>query len=264
MHHARLRQGLKTLARVWVCAAVLLTGGPVWAETPQLAMVRYVSGEFLEAAAMAEARAGADELAFAARAVLAEIMTQDGEPDAVLVQRAERNATSALQIDPRHVEARLQLAIALSLRTRAMAPLEVWRTGLGEQGRDLAQGVLLDDPGNVYANGFLAVWHVEARRRAGAVGAGVIGASLQEARRRYQAAVKAAPDDPGVHWQYGRALIALDARRFAGEAGRALEGAVTSQAHDRVAEVMQARASDLLVLLKADRHKAEKRAREML
>ena len=263
MERARLKRDLTAGMKAATCAAVLLMGG-AWAETPQQALLQYASGEFLEAASMAEQRAGADELAFAARAVLAEIMTQEGEPDPALVERATRNAEAALRIDPRHVEARLQLAIALSLRTRAMAPLEVWRTGLGEQGRDLALGVLTDDPGNVYANGFLAVWHVEARRRAGAVGAGVIGASLQEARRRYQAAAKAAPNDPGVHWQYGRALIALDARRFAGEAARALVGAATSQTHDRVEEVMKARATELLALLRADRHRAEKRAQEML
>lgn len=224
----------------------------------------YQSGAFLEAAGAAAADGDADDLAFAARAVLAYCMTGEGDPPKEMIARAQTYAEQAMQRDPDHAEARLQLAIAVSLESRPMSAMDAWNSGLGKKGRELAEAVLKDDPDNIYANGFLAVWHVEGRRRAGAMGAGFIGASLQEAERRYEHAAGLAPDDVGVHWQYARALVALDSRRFGKKAAVILERAIAARADDQVELVMQARARELLSLLREDRREAETRALEML
>jgi tetratricopeptide (TPR) repeat protein len=227
----------------------------------------YTQGSYQAAASAAEQDGTADSLAFAARALLAQGMTEtpEGEePDAALVARARKDAERALVLDGGHHEASLQLAIALSIQTRSMGVMEAWRSGDGERARKLAERVLKADPVNIYALGFLAVWHVEVRRRGGAVGAQMMGASLQEAEALYARAVQAAPDDVGVHWQYGRALAALDSKRFSAQALAALDAAVAATADNHVEQVMQARARALADLLREDRRKAEQRAAGML
>lgn len=245
--------------------AAMSAAAPALADTvsPELAG-KFTRGEYLEAAQQAEAAAGADELAFAARAILAHCMTQSREPDAALVDRASRDAEGALRLDPAHEEGKLQLAIALSLKSRTMAALDAWKAGYGETGRRLALDVLKADPSNFYAHGFLAVWHVEARRRGGSMGAAFIGASLKQARHHYEAAARLAPDDAGIHWQYGRALTALDVRRHGKEATLALQRASAAVANDHVEEVMQQRARSLAAVLPGDRRKAQQLARTLL
>jgi tetratricopeptide (TPR) repeat protein len=247
-----------------VCLAALI-GAPAFAHptSPELAG-RFSRGEYLEAAQQAEAAAGADDLAFAARALLAHCMTGESEPDAAVIDRASKDAEAALKIDPGHEEGQLQLAIALSLKSRAMDVLDAWNKGYGDKGRKLATAVLEKDPANFYAHGFLAVWNVEVRRRGGSLGAGIMGASVRAGREHYAAALKLAPDDVGIHWQYGRALVALDAKQYGDEAAIVLERALAAKADDHVETVMQERAARLAEALKGDRKAAQRLARNML
>lgn len=225
---------------------------------------KFARGEYMDAAREAEAAAGADDLAFAARALLAHCMTGASQPEAAIVDRASKDAEAALKIDPDHEEGRLQLAIALSLKSRTMDAMAVWSSGYGERGRKLAEGVLKADPSNFYALGFLAVWNVEVERAGGGFGSWVMGASLDKAREYYAAAVKLAPDDVGIHWQYGRALAALDVRAHGAEASEALARAARATAGDYVEQVMQDRANRLAAALKGDQGAAQRLARELL
>lgn len=226
---------------------------------------RFASGAYLEAAVLAEKAAGADDLAFAARSLLALCMTGSSEPDVATVNRAERDAEAALKLNPKHEEGRLQLAIALSLKSRVMSTMDAWYSGYGEKGLKLARGVLAQDPSNYFAHGFLAVWNLEVRRRGGLLGAGLLGANLDEARKHYEAAVRLAPDYVGLYWQYARALVALDARKYATTARQELEKALAAQANDHVEGVMQERSRALLEMLKTgDAKAAQRMAQQML
>ncbi len=246
-------------------AASLLLAQPALAHpTPSELAGKFARGEYLTAAADAEAAAGADDLAFAARALLAHCMTGNSDPDAVLIERAVRDAEAALKEDPGHKEAQLQLAIALSLKSREMDVMAAWTAGYGDRGKKLAEEVLKSDPRNFYAHGFLAVWNIEVERRGGAMGSWMMGASLDDARRHYDAARQLAPDDVGVHWQYARALAALDIKRYQGEVKAALERAAAAAVSDHVEQVMQDRARVLLASLAGDQEAAQKLARAML
>lgn len=246
-------------------AASLLLALPALAHptSPELAG-KFARGEYMAAAAAAETAAGADDLAFAARALLAHCMTGSSEPDSALVDRAARDAEQALKEEPGHEEAQLQLAIALSLKSRDMDAMAAWSAGYGERGRKLAEGVLKADPRNFYAHGFLAVWNIEVERLGGGMGAFMMGASLDKARQHYEAARQLAPDDAGVHWQFARALAALDLRQYQTEVKTALQRAVASHASDHVEEVMQERAQRLLDAIGGDQAAAQKLARTML
>ena len=255
----RVAVGLCALAVAlsWVSPAFPHPTSPMLAE-------RYARGDYLEAAALAEQVAGADDLAFAARALLAYCMTGSAEPDARVVERAVRDAEAALRLDPEHEEGRLQLAIALSLKSRAMDVMTVWSAGFAEKGKRLAEEVLKADPRNVYAHGFLAVWNLEVVRRGGAVGAWMLGASTGSGRSHYDKARALAPDDIGVHWQYARALAALDLKGKTPDVRAALDRALAAAASDHVEQVMQARAQQLSEALAGDGDAAQRMAQAML
>jgi len=245
--------------------ALLLLAPPALAHPTSSELAgKFARGEYLTAAADAETAAGADDLAFAARALLAHCMTGNSDLDAAIVERAVRDAEAALKEDPGHEEAQLQLAIALSLKSRDMEAMAAWTAGYGERGKRLAEEVLKSDPRNFYAHGFLAVWNIEVERRGGSMGAWMMGASLNDARKHYEAARQLAPDDVGVHWQYARALAALDLKRFQGEVKSALERAAASAASDHVEQVMQDRARALLTALSGNQDAAQTLARTML
>lgn len=224
----------------------------------------FASGEYLAAAGQAEAASSADNFAFAARSLLARCMTGEREPDIAMVERAAADARRALALDPTHEEGRLQLAIAISLKTRSMSLMDAWSSGYGEEGRKLAEGVLAADPDNSYAHAFLAVWNVEVRRRGGVLGAKLFNASVEAGRKHYAIAARLAPNDAGVHWQFARALVALDAIRYDDEAAAILDRAIASTREGHVQAVMKARAARLAEALKGDRKAAQALARTML
>ena len=229
-------------------------------------LIAFSEGRYGDAAAIAQDTSSADGLAFAARSLLAEAMSaSDYEPPSALIEEAEQHARAALQTDPAHIEARLQLAIALSLRARPLSTRDAMRAGDGEEAKYLAESVLADDPDNPYAHGFLAVWHAEVRRRGGAIGAAMVGASMRKSKHHYRAAISAKPGDASIHWQYARALAALNVRKYSAEINSALDAAIAAEPETTLERTMQARARIFLgVFQNEDRKTIERTAKEML
>lgn len=229
-------------------------------------LIAFTEGRYEDAAAIVQITESPDSLAFAARSLLAEAMSApDFVPPSDLVAQAETYARAALASAPDHIEGRLQLAIALSLRARPLSTREAMRTGFGEEARDLVKAVLEDDPHNPYAHGFLAVWHIEVRRRGGAFGASLLGASVKNARRHYQAAIAAAPEDASIHWQYARALAALNAKKYRSEIETGLQAALDCTADNSLEGVMRDRAEILRQALHTQkRSETQRLAADML
>lgn len=217
---------------------LLLSGAPASADPIEQA---FASGRFLQSAEMAQRAGGADNFARAARAMLADAIIE-GEPTESRLNEAEALARQALSLDPDHVEGRLQLAITLSLKARQMSTREALDSGYGGTSRDLVKDVLKADPDNVYAQGFMAVWNIEVVRRGGGLGAAFMGASVQKARAHYTRAIETGEADPSLHWQYARALAALNARKYEDEIATCLDRAITAKADDTLTRIMQARA----------------------
>jgi len=223
-----------------------------WARSANSA---FAEGRYMEAVRLTERAENADGHALAARAILAEAMCSENGPTAQTLERAEDLARAALEEEPDHVEGRLQLAIVLSLRVREMSRSEAWRTGYGPQARDLVEGVLEDDPGNAYAHGFLAVWHVEVVRRGGSLGAAVMDASLSQGLSHYAEAARLSPDDASLHWQMARALAAHNPRRHRDRIEAALDAAIQARDDTALESVMARRAevlSEAMVTLDAN------------
>lgn len=212
------------------------------AQLPE-ALLAYNSGQYGVALRICELDKSAGSYALAARSVLAEgIMVAGVEPSLGALKQAEGLAMRALELDAGHIEGRMQLAIALSLRTRPMSTRAARRSGLGGQSKDLAMSVLADEPGNHYANGFMAVWHMEVLRRGGRVGGLILGASVDKGRAHYEVAARAAPDDGSLHWQWARALAATNPKKYRSEIIAALAACMGAKTDSALEGAFQARA----------------------
>ena len=242
---------------------LLLTPAAYAQDISQIAA--YQNGEFEQAAAPLANEISADSLAFKARALLAKGVCGSAQPSEELLTRAEDYARAALNTDPTHVEAKLQLAIALSLKARPLSTRAAMRTGYGEQAKKLAQAALKAEPNNAYGHAFMAVWHIEVVRRGGSFGAGIMGASIRQSRKHYERAVDLLPDDVALNWQYARALAALNPKKYRADIDKALARALRTPAKDHVERVMIARAAELHSRLRQQTRKAvESWAIEML
>ena len=185
--------------------------------------------------------------------------------DAAALDRAEGLARAALAEDRAHVEGRLQLAIALSLKSRLMTTREILKAGYGTEGRDLVQSVLKEQPDNAYAHGFMAVWNLEVMRKGGTLGAAWFGASKDKARQHFTAALASDPDNPALCWQYARALAAQDYRKHYDEVFDALRCSLGTKADTELDRMMQDRARGFWAYARGhDRQDIEDRAADLL
>ena len=241
-----------TLFMLRVLALLILFSATAVAQHEE-AVSAYVAGDYNRVVTLTQTSEQAADLALSARAVLAEAMsTEMGEPALSTLKQAEALAREAIMLDERYAEARVQLAISLSLQARPMSNRQAMRSGLGQQSRDIAREILADDPNNIYAHGLLAVWNMEVLRRGGRIGARLMGASRKSARQHYADAAAIAPDDGSLHWQWARVLAATNARKYASEINSALNASVAAQTNDALEEVMQGRAARLKAAMDAD------------
>lgn len=226
----------------------ILCSAPPAAAQSAVALAAYQSGDYDRAIVEAGPRC-ADTSAFRARARLSKIIAEGVTPLAAALESARADAEAALVTDPDHAEARLQLAISLSLMTREMSQREAWSSGYGTTARQLAETALADAPDLYQADGFLSVWHIEVLRRGGSAGALWLKASLKDARVHYQRAQAKGGADPGLHWQYARALAALNTKKHAAEIDAALAAALSAEPRSQLDGVMIARARTLKTTL---------------
>lgn len=245
---------------------VLLVFGATARAAPYDAQIAFSEGRYTDIIEQAEQDQSADMLAFAARALLAGLMSA---PEQVVrieqAQAAERFARRALAENDEHVEARLQLAIALSLQAQTMSTREAMKSGLGGEAKDLVKSVLSDEPDNAYAHAFLSVWNVEVVRRGGGIGSRLMRASVTKGREHYAMAIAQHGDDAAIHWQFAKALTALNAKKYRSDIDQALAAAIAARPDSMVETVMRERAIILRTALETQaRQYCEQLAERML
>ncbi len=205
-----------------IFALVLISAGPLAAEPPDAARL-YASGQYLAAADAADARASADNFAFAAHALLAACLI-GGAPEQIeaLLDRAERRAREAIALDPGAVEARLQLALVYGISGRRASIAEAIARNYAPRGRRLIGQALALSPADARAHALLGAWHLEVLRRGGDAGALAYGARFSEGAAAYERALELAPDDPMIPLHYSIALLELNARVHSAHAAELL------------------------------------------
>lgn len=200
-----------------VIATILLCGllcGPAHADLAA-AERAYGEGRWQAAAEAAQGEGDADGYAYAARALLAQLMVEPDHPDrAALVERAAGLAERALELDAANVEARIRLATALGYRGRQMSNWRAYFNRLPQRGKDLLDEAVAAEPDNAWARGLLGAWHLEIARRGGTRGLHMFGASIESGIAHYRAAIALDPGNPAPRYFMAIGLAALDDPAF--------------------------------------------------
>ncbi len=235
-------------------AAALAAWLIVSAATPHDESLRlYESGKYLDAASLASTADAASSTALAARATLAHaIYVADPAQRAAGVQRGEELAGKALSIDPGHVEARLQLVIALHQKTLATTPIGAYFRGYATEARSHLKTALRLDPDNPFAHALLGGWHFEIVRLAGPVLAGILfEAELTDGRAAFAKAIALMPGSIVLRYEFARALLLNDADTNRTEAVRLLRAALQATPTNDLDKMIAARAGALLDAMKS-------------
>lgn len=247
---------MKARAAVAVLLIALLPAFAAVAQSMQQARDLYDQGNFLAAAAMAQALGGSPGLTLAVRATLAHYAYVDragATPE--IFSRANEMADQAIQLDPGNIEAHLQAAVALGYRGRLSGPVPAHFAGYAKEARAHMLAALAIEPENAWAHAMLGAWHMEIVRKGGGFMArSLYGAKLDEGLLLYRRGLERDPDNLVLHYEFGLALAAQDAGRFRREATRQERVALAQQPKNAFERLAQARAQTLLnALLSGDK-----------
>jgi hypothetical protein len=216
---------LVLLAAVWA--------SPLSAETSDEPAQLYAAGHYLAAAKAAESHASPDSFTLAARALLAAcIAGGERRQTAALLDRAERLANEALELDPDTIDARLQLALVYGMRGRRVSVPEAFARGFAPRGRRLIDQALTLAPQDARPHAMLGAWHLEVLRRGGSAGAFAYGARFADGAAAFERALSLAPNDLMIPLQYAIALLEFDARSHAARVADLLARAAAMPARD--------------------------------
>jgi hypothetical protein len=235
----------------------LLAAAPAVAQDPD-ARALYAEGRFVEAAETAAgepASADAQALsakAYAAAAILAATL---GEAQS-LADAARAHAEAAVALDPRHVEGRLQLAVALGLQSRRQGGLEAYLDGMPQRGLALIEAAKADAPDEAWAYALLGAWHFESLRRGGRWARRMLDADLAEGEAAFARAQELDPGDAAIAAQAGLSYLSLDPERFGARATSALDRALSVPPRDAFEAALQERAREARALIDAEDHAA--------
>ncbi len=213
----------------------------------------YERGDYLEAASLAAATETASSLALAARATLTHaIYVADRTQRAAEVQRAVVLAKKALTFDPGHVEAHLQLVIALHQQARAATPFSAYIQGYAAEARDHLDTALSLDPDNPWAYSLLGGWHFEIVRLAGSTLAYLLlEADLGEGRTAFAKAIALMPGSIVLQYEFARALLLNDPETNRKRAIHALEAALAETPNSHLENLVAVRARATLDAVKS-------------
>lgn len=194
-------------------------------------------GRFVEAAEIGEALNTSHGYALAAEALAihGHYLAAE-ETKAELLGRAMQLGQEAIRKDPENPAAYLQHAHAMGRYTQAVGTLKVKREYAGRVRAALERALFLE-PGLAEAHLSLGAWHAEAIAGGGFMARVLFGASGNDAREHYDAALGLAPDEKIVHAEYALGLLLLDRRRHLEDARRLLERArelPVRDAHGRI------------------------------
>jgi tetratricopeptide (TPR) repeat protein len=198
------------LMRIFTLLALILLTTPAHADMDQ-AREAFANGRWQEAANQAQLAGGAEGHAYAARALVAQLMFEPDNPDRRdLTRQAVDLAETAYREDSESVEARLRLAISLGYQGRYTSTMRTLFLRVPQRGRSLLESVVMEEPGNVWALGTLGAWNLEVARRGGTRGMQMLDASVEAGTGFYSQAIALDPDNPALRYFLALGLIALD------------------------------------------------------
>jgi tetratricopeptide (TPR) repeat protein len=225
-------------------AWIFITGATPYDEANRL----FENGRYREAASLAAKVNTASSLALAARASLAyAIYMADPLQRPIEVEKGATFASKALDLDPNHVAARLQLVIALHQQARAATPIGAFFLGYADEARSHLDTALKLEPRNPWVHSLLGGWHLEVVRRAGSLLAeDLYGASLKDGHTAFSKALALRPRNIVMQYNFARALLLSDSDTYWTEAVGALEAALSATPTSHLDRILAARARAIL------------------
>jgi len=211
------------------------------------AMAAYRSGNYEQAANISEQAGTASSYAFAAQALVADAISRKDGFCIPCLEKAERLAERAIELDPRLIDGYLQDAVAIGFRGRGVGMPAARSLGLAEKARAALDKAMAIDPTNVWARASLGAWHIEIVHHAGRILASfAYGASRDEGLTLYRSALKDAPDIAVLHFHYALSILALDQADFRQEAERELRHTMTIRTDDALTSFVRTQAEAVL------------------
>jgi hypothetical protein len=214
------------------------------------ALTEFTAGNWRQAADLASRLRDGDNLAFAARALLASALLSSGSRarNADIAQ-ARQYAEAALIMAPDHIEGRLQLATALGLQARSGSPARAFAAGLPQRVKRLLDSVSLDAPNQAWAYALLGGWHLEGLRIGGPLAHSLLGVDLSLGRAAFARAMRLDSSEAATPFYFAASLLALNPTRNAIEARALLVRSQGTPARDAFQSEVKARASALITAL---------------
>ncbi len=211
----------------------------------------YDQGVMLKAADLARGFDTADGFALASQATLVAAVYQRAGHDHALLRQAAEDARHALALDPDHVQAHLQLALALGYLAED-DPIEAHLNGTALEGKAQIDEALALAPEDAWAHGMLGIWHLRLVKHAGPLLAeSLYGATLEQGRAQCAEAARLAPEVLALRFGCAISLFEADPRRYRQQALDTLDTVTRLPADDAAARLVQAEARQRLDQLKS-------------
>ena len=183
-------------------------------------------GNFLAAAEMAAELNNADGYALAAESLSVygyHIATGQEQED--IFATATEYGLEAVRLDPRNVQAHLQLAHAMGRYAQVVGVIEVLGNRYVGRVRDAVETAVELDPESPLAHLGIAVWHAEALDKAGIIARLLFGASSARALEHIDLALEYGSELKVVQLETGYSLLLLSERRYGDRALQLLRAA---------------------------------------
>jgi hypothetical protein len=210
------------------------------------------AGKWRQAADEASRLHDGDNLAFAARSLLAgALLSSPSRARTADIAAARRYAEAALIIEPKHIEGRLQLATALGLQARSGSPTLAFTTGLPQRVRRVLDGVIRDAPSEPWAYALLGGWHLEGSRIGGSAARVMLGVDVAAGKEAFAKAMRLDSSIAATPFYYAASLLALNPAGNSAEARALLQKAQGTPTRDAFQAEVKARATTLTKTLDA-------------
>lgn len=231
-------------AALFVASIVFSTGA--YADP---ALDLWVHGKYDDAVKQGLAENTPEGLAIASRAAVSE-MTAHTTPCQECVNRAVELSRKALAANPKAPIPTLCLAAALSYRGHLIGLMAAQSEKLGEISKQTIDDAISAHPQDPQLLAALGGWNFEVVRQGGSMLARwTYGATIDKGLEKYSEALKIAPNDILINYQYGLELAAYDNDEYRDKieaAWKRVEAAPSQGAYD---DLEKKRAGELLALL---------------
>ncbi len=243
---------MPTVWNVMTCLSLVAAPASAQPDLPE-ARAAFTEGRFLEAADLAEAVGGSNGFALAAEALAIHAQYEAAEEawDAI-VERATRMGEAARRADFGNPEAHYQYGHALGRYANGVGTMRALNEGLAGRTRDAFETALERDPDHAGAHLALGAWHSDVADE-GFLARRIYGASRDRAVEHFERALELTPESPGLLYEYGIRLPALDRDRGLERAMEMLRAALELQPRNRFEEYVHEDIAAALEALTEDR-----------